>query len=675
MSEELEINLRTDKYQTNDWHYKGGYGENIMVGFNIKTNEIIAVKSNPDPMVFSLVHRIPKELIDLNVRTSKFFKYALRFYLSEIKGEPSKDIRNMISSQILHTLDAICVMIIEERDKLEEEENIQEKTIEDDDLLIELADKIMQEDLIVPFALSVFGKELVNEAQTAFLVWSSLIGKISIKLGGETCVGKSFISNCVEKALPNSWFLKIGYSDPASLKHMMRVAVQEGRMFKILYLQEEDSKSENEQMNLRLTHSDDGGLKILISKKSSESEYFAEAEEIEIPELTILTTSTHLTFDKQDSSRRMELSPIGTPEQNEAVVGLKFIYKQYPHLKPDLEQEYAILRIIARRISDMDVEVINPFMDKSLVKLSYESSTIRREIDQLINLVDILTMLRQKNRIHINIEERDILISSVNDLLYTLKLGLHTFGIGTGNQNECQKNIIQVVKMLSEEIAQLGDERYRHYVDTQDQVWVPTSYVLSKYLEIFPKKQPATIYENLRALCSDFKLIYKKEGRQKLYLLVDSDSVESTIPSNWDSKIKKQLEDWYKFIDDEIKEKLEFDELEETLLAIDDEEERKERMKTLLQEPIFEREMIKHIALRKILFHKMPPSQTKQSTLSAKKPELSDTERIIRLIRSKNNTACETSDLNTLDIFGLEVKLDTLKTEGIIQYIDGNWRC
>ena len=94
--------------------------------------------------------------------------------------------------------------------------------------------------------------------------------------------------------------------------------------------------------------------------------------------------------------------PIGTPEQNEAVVGLKFIYKQYPHLKPDLEQEYAILRIIARRISDMDVEVINPFMDKSLVKLSYESSTIRREIDQLINLVDILTMLRQKNRIHIN---------------------------------------------------------------------------------------------------------------------------------------------------------------------------------------------------------------------------------------------------------------------------------
>jgi hypothetical protein len=517
--------------------------------------------------------------------------------------------KNAVRNSLFRLLDDAILCIAEEKEKLEEEVIDQEAKKEDDPQLIEIADKLIEKGLVPAFALNVFGREIINEQITAFLTWASLIAKVNVKIGGQTCLGKSTIASCVEKALPNSWFLKIGYSDPAALKNKMRKTIQEGRMFRILYLQEEDSKSEHEQMNLRLTHNDDGGLKILISKKANDSEYYADTEEIDIPPITILTTSTKLTFDKQDLSRRLELSPNSSRDQNKAVVNLKFLYKQFPHLKPNPDQEYAILRIIAKRISESNAKVLNPFMDESLVRLSYESSTIRREIDQLISLADIITRLNYQNRIKIEVNKEEHVISSLSDLAFITNLGSEIFAIGDPLKNETQKKLMKVIKTLLTEMSVSYDEDhlddYEHY-RFDNKFWVPTTLILDTYNETYDSLSNKSLYEQLLFIRKTTNLLsWKKVGRSVYYHAKDHSDTLFGLTDNYQSKADKQLEEWFSGHSPEMLEALpEREALKETLIDELDVDRLLLETRSIFEETILEEETKKHDRLLEKLFKK-----------------------------------------------------------------------
>ena len=131
------------------------------------------------------------------------------------------------------------------------------------------------------------------------------------------------------------------------------------------------------------------------------------------------TSTTKVRALEETETRTFQLSLTLTPEQTKAIVEKKLNLKSFPNLDVCSEDELKVCQCLFRQTKPLKVWV--PFA--KLIKFkSYEELRLRRDVDKVVNLVEVLALIQQKQRKTIAIDGEEHIIATALDFNSALNI-------------------------------------------------------------------------------------------------------------------------------------------------------------------------------------------------------------------------------------------------------------
>jgi len=263
-------------------------------------------------------------------------------------------------------------------------------------------------------------------------------------LAANSAAGKSYKTRHTLAYLPKEWYETVGRLSRTSLDYLG------DRDFQLLWIQERTGGKEAAS-SIRLSSIDDGGTKIWVTERNSETGQF-ETREYTVPGRSVVTTTTSTKIDAQDLTRSWMLGVDESKEQTvsihdyeaeEAATPLEFKEAMgiaEDDLRPVIQQALRQLR--------WDYVVIVPFAKqlKKLVDPTIVRS--RRDLPKLIRLVRVIALLHQKQRTSFEKNGNAFLVSYPEDLFIALRIAEKTFQRTAMGLDKREKQIIELLQKI-----------------------------------------------------------------------------------------------------------------------------------------------------------------------------------------------------------------------------------
>jgi len=332
----------------------------------------------------------------------------------------------------------------------------------------------------------------------------------SMVLSGESSVGKSILSNIISRYYPKA--------DVMMFHRMTRTAPEYlGREIpdvtgKFIIIKEIPGVDESlYSVRLMVEDQETGGLNLLTTVTDEEGE--RTVSEIRLKgKPCLLTTTTRVAIDRQLDTRVWNIGLDETTEQTSRICDRKADYREKPWEREKARKPDPVLRAIIRIYKEkMHKRVIIPFAHNIKALLPMENIRVRRDIDKVFELTEIITSLHQYQRIWVKGEDGvEYIVAAPHDFYYAWCIASETVSkmISTIQERalkvykvfEDRKKEEEVEMSVDEVMKELGERRIDYSLDT--------------------------IYETLRSLSNRGflqKRTHPKDKRKVLYSLTDKE--------------------------------------------------------------------------------------------------------------------------------------------------------
>ena len=263
-------------------------------------------------------------------------------------------------------------------------------------------------------------------------------------VSGESAAGKSYKTRHTLSYLPKTWYEIVGRLSRTSLDYLG------DKDFQLLWIQERRGGKEASS-SIRLSSIDDGGTKIWVTERSSETGQF-ETREYTVPGRSVVTTTVLTKIDTQDLTRSWMLGVDESKEQTDKIHDYEAEEAATPlELKEAMGMAEHDLRPVvqqALRQLKWDYVVIVPFAKQLKTLVDPGMVRSRRDLPKLIRLVRVITILHQKQRISFEKNGNVFLVSFPEDLFIALRIAEKTFERTTLGLDQREKHVIEILQKM-----------------------------------------------------------------------------------------------------------------------------------------------------------------------------------------------------------------------------------
>lgn len=397
-------------------------------------------------------------------------------------------------------------------------------------------------------------KERNNAHLIFFLKLGDLLSKDlmnRINFHGDPSAGKSYVCDTViNHLLPEDYILILDGGSPKSFRYST-----ENR--KIVYLREmrrnmsliEDLKSLGDDDPI-WQYVDFQQKDTITVKKDKAGQ---------------LTTYSFEYTQRDHSDRSWDIIPDQSYEQNERVKKFKLKCRrekiERAIREKILQQKSQFIKNAIRYLMSKDpVNVINPYANKLEPLFSKKNLRVRRDIDKLLDLIEIITLFNQNNRDIIEFDNEKYIISEFNDLHKALEIGKNFFAKMSVNLDQTKQDILDFMEFTETITKEKQNQLTRKKEVVREER--PKKYTLKEIHEYITKEKSQhenTTRNKLKGLVSDGYISAKEEKgkptfytKKKDYEKLDlniNDIKEEIIDIielykiNWKSKVEEVLYD------------------------------------------------------------------------------------------------------------------------------------
>jgi len=259
---------------------------------------------------------------------------------------------------------------------------------------------------------------IVGEDKKKLLLWLLILGGQSIYIKGDTSTGKNNLVEGVLKLFPEDIIYVISASTPKALRW------EESRHFNILYIKEVPPQLTKPEittdfgMDLKLAMSDkkitfryvtihEGGLPRTVKREIYFDSVIQTTAALELPEDFENRAWIICTDDSEELTRKVVLWKAKKRTLIEDEVPPE-------EIKELFKKASSVLR--------KDIKVVNPMAEELARVLPTKLSRARRDIDKILDLIEIITKTNYTQRIKRHKSGKPILITHPNDVLFALEL-------------------------------------------------------------------------------------------------------------------------------------------------------------------------------------------------------------------------------------------------------------
>ena len=276
---------------------------------------------------------------------------------------------------------------------------------------------------------------------------------------GDPSAGKSYISNHVIKLFPKEFYYVHDSGTAQTLKYDKDI---KGKRF--IYIKEM-KRGLNLIEDLKSIYDGDSTHKVV--EKDMEGHFIANA--IMRDRMGLLTTYSFEFTQKDLIERSWNLTPDQTKSQTNEIKKFR-IEKRATKIERNHEQIPILKKtqFIQKAISILDgnSKIVIWFADKLKPLFVSQNLRIRRDIDKLFDLIEIITLFNQKNREIIVVNKQKYIFSNFHDLQLALDIGKDFFIDITQEIDEIKKLILDYMDIKGFKIyskGKLDNIEYRNY--------------------------------------------------------------------------------------------------------------------------------------------------------------------------------------------------------------------
>lgn len=355
-----------------------------------------------------------------------------------------------IDTRVLDGLVADIIQQIKPEKKVKAKVEEKKKEADLTDEIIEQAEELLNDPLLLFRIKKDMDRRIIGEDEEKLLQFVLNVSCQSKRdyafqiVSGESAAGKSYKTRNTLAYLPKEWFEAVGRLTRTSLDYLG------DREFQLLWIQERRGGKEAAS-SIRLSSIDDGGTKIWVTERSSETGQF-ETREYTVPGRSVVTTTVSTKIDTQDLTRSWMLGVDESKEQTdrihdyeaeEAATPLEFKEAMgiaEHDLRPVVQQ--------ALRQLKWDYVVIMPFAKQLKTMVDPGMVRSRRDLPKLIRLVRVITLLFQKQRISFEKNGNVFLVSYPEDLFIALRIAEKTFERTALGLDQREKHVIEILQRM-----------------------------------------------------------------------------------------------------------------------------------------------------------------------------------------------------------------------------------
>ena len=302
---------------------------------------------------------------------------------------------------------------------------------------------------------------------------------------------------------------------------------------------------------IKFLSGDDKGYTVEIPVRDKSTGRFA-SEQYRVPPITLITSTTRVSMDKQFERRSWTLNPDETKEQTENIRQMKIkrirddgLVKLGLQKQTDYDQSIRVLKTVVK-ILDPQVGIVLIFQDSLTKCLQSEKLRVRGDYDKIIGLVQLHAFLHQRTLPKLKgADDRPIVFVTPKSALQALKTAEKPFITMT---TELEERARRLVKILEDRgLSEAGDEItyeirgeiavelgvsdktvYRYLME-----WCKAGY-MSKFKDTSQKGHPVT-----------FHLLYDLDHITKMKAVsLDIGSAKTEIGSDMQKEIEKWLDQY-----------------------------------------------------------------------------------------------------------------------------------
>lgn len=395
---------------------------------------------------------------------------------------------------------------------------------------------------------------IVGEDRKKELLFLTALCKEHNYLLGPSSVGKTYLKNAIKKLYPPEWTLEVGELSDKALKYIDWEG--EHKDVRILLLQEFVGVSENQDKQIRLTYSDDGGMQTATTYRDPESGHF-KTQFNNTPPLGFISTTTKMSLNNENLTRAWSISPDRSENQTKAIIERDNNFAKYPHTRPHLGERLDIFRE-ALKLIDVDrwksedgnkFFVAQPFID--IIDFPTGRVRMRRDRAKVERLAAIITVVNQKHRMRFKQNGVEYLIGTLWDLQLALWLIEESFEDTVSGLSERHRKVFDRIQDLKDKWTddrkegneEQETEAQERLADVKQSIeWAgATSKEISEKLDISQNlctKAANALYE------SGYLYRSQLEARGNPYIYTIKEEPEVTLTINMD-KAKDTIKEWY----------------------------------------------------------------------------------------------------------------------------------
>ena len=291
------------------------------------------------------------------------------------------------------------------------------------------------------------GLESQNQAKLIlFLKLGDILSKdliSKIDFHGDPSSGKSYICDRIIQLLPEENYLMFNAGSDKALWYDQDFTED----IKFIYLKELTRNSSNMTEFFKALYDSDISYKVANFDKFN-------TDTITKARTGLLTTYSFEYTQRDSIDRSWVLIPDQSHTQNERVMKYRLerrrnrIQVDFDEIKIKEKMEFFkdIIRVLRDLIISDNIRVQIPYSDQIKSLFQKEQLRVRRDIDKLPDLIEIITYFNHKNRDILEFNGKKYIFSQYEDLRYSLEIGLEYFLDVSQNIDEIQKEILDFMK-------------------------------------------------------------------------------------------------------------------------------------------------------------------------------------------------------------------------------------
>lgn len=405
--------------------------------------------------------------------------------------------------------------VVKERQRKERAEKFSEPYLRP---IRDKAHELLQRPDMLMLIKRTLDKIIVGEASTKLLVWlNNVCSKtpndyVQQTITGPSTVGKSHIVHKTLDFIPRHWWREWGDISPTFLKYVP------DQDFCLLVIQERRG-GEGSASIIRLSHRDDGGLRIGVTIRDKDTGEHTVLEK-DLPPRGVCTTTTDIMFNPEDASRNWMISLDDSYTQTEAIVKYKLNQAELPpkYMRDAklAEQMAKVVRCALRILEDQDgfdVLVSVPYASKLKPMFQARYLRLRRDVDKLLSIIRIIAILHQKQRPTFEVDGQRYVVALPQDALMAFTICTKQLEETiTGVQRRLERVLNAIKEMVLKDIEQITHNTVSSYLMTEKG---ETTGASSKRVGVF-----------MRELMNLGFLYREKQGTSFHYWLEDSPPID-----------------------------------------------------------------------------------------------------------------------------------------------------